>query len=192
MPDALIARSALRPHVAPPSTPAGDVGATLREVEGLTLASVAALGGREAELAEAVRAAYGLDLPTAPKRIASGAAAFIWAGPGKWLASSTAPNADFTGLPAAVADQSDGRAVLRLSGPRAREILATLTAIDLHPRAFAPGDAAMTHAASIAIHLWQVDEAPTYEFAAFRSYAATLWRWIVHAGATRGLDARLG
>lgn len=191
MPDALIARSALRAHVAPQASPAGPARATLREAEGLVLASVSALKGREQELAAAVRERYGLDLPTGPTRVASGDVAFVGAGPGKWLFVSRDPAADPSTLPAAVADQSDGRSVLSLSGEAAREILSTLTQIDLHPRAFGPGSAATTHAAGIAIQFWQVDDAPTYEIAAFRSYAATLWRWIAHAGAARGLDARL-
>ncbi len=190
MPEPLIARSALRPHVATEATPSGPSGLILREASGLTLAHVAALRGREAELAEAVRTTYGIELPTTPKRVAAGDVGFIWAGPGKWLATSSSA-ADFSGQPAAVSDQSDGRTVLSVSGPRARETLATLIQIDLHPRAFAPGDAALTHAASIAIHLWQVDDAPTYEIACFRSFAATLWRWIVHAGRARDIDARL-
>lgn len=189
MPDPLVARSALRPHVAPITKPAGEAGVTMLERVGLTLALVSALKGRERELADAVSEAYGIALPDTPKRVAGGEAAFAWAGPGKWLAMSTA-EADFAALPAAVSDQSDGRVVLAVSGPKARETLATLISIDLHPRAFTPGDVAMTHAASIATHLWQVDDAPTYELACFRSYAATLWRWIAHAGMSRGIDAR--
>lgn len=189
MAEPLLARSALRAHVAPEISGSAP-GVTLRERVGLTLATVSAFKGREAELADAVRSAYGLELPSGPKRVTAGDTAFIGAGPGKWLAISSA-SADFSGLPAAVADQSDGRSVLSVSGPKARETLNTLIAIDLHPRAFTVGDAALTHAASIAIHLWQSDETPAYEIAVFRSYAATLWRWIAHAGQSRGIDARL-
>lgn len=191
MPEPLIARSALRAHVAPEASPTGPARASLREIGGLTLASVAALKGREDELAGAVRDRYGLDLPNGPTRAAKGETAFVGAGPGKWLFVSRDPAADPFGLPAAVADQSDGRTVLSLSGETAREIWSTLVQIDLHPRAFAAGSAASTHAAGISVQFWQVDDAPTYEIAVFRSYAATLWRWIVHAGASRGLDAKL-
>ncbi|WP_026363150.1 sarcosine oxidase subunit gamma family protein [Methylopila sp. M107] len=190
MPEPLIARSALRAHVAPEVSASGEAPVTLRERE-YTLAQVAALKGRETELAESVRSAFGIELPTTPKRVAAGDVAFVWAGPGKWLASSTV-GTDFSALPGAVADQSDGRSVLSISGPKARETLATLISLDLHPRAFAPGDAALTHAASISVQLWQVDDAPTYEIACFRTFAATLWRWLVHAGASRGIDAKLG
>ena len=191
MPDALIARSALRAHVAPETKPAGAARATLRERQNLVLASVAALKGREDELAAAVREHFGLDLLAGPTQVASGAVSFVGAGPGKWLLVSSDPSLDPSGLPAAVVDQSDGRTVLSLSGEAAPEILATLVQIDLHPGAFGAGSAAATHAAGISVQLWRSDDAPTYELAVFRSYAATLWRWLVHAGASRGLDAKL-
>ena len=191
MPDALIARSALRAHVAPEAKPAGPVRATLTERKDLALFSVAALKGREEELSGVLRERFGLELPTGPSRVVAGDIAAIGAGPGKWLLVSTDASLDLTDLPAAVVDQSDGRTVLALSGETAREILSTLVQIDLHPRAFGPGSAAATHAASLAVHLWQADDAPTYEIVVFRSYAATLWRWIAHAGAARGLSAAL-
>ena len=40
-------------------------------------------------------------------------------------------------------DQSDSRLVLRLSGPRVRDVLAKGVPVDLHPKAFKPGDVAM-------------------------------------------------
>lgn len=43
---------------------------------------------------------------------------------------------------ASIFDQSGGRTVLRLSGPRARDVLAKGLPIDLHSRAFGPGSAA--------------------------------------------------
>lgn len=191
MAEALVARSALRSHVAPERKPDGAPGVILRERLGLTLAQVAAPRGRETELVEAVRSAYGLELPDGPRRAAGGDVVFVGAGPGRWLAVAS-KETDFAALPGFVSDQSDGRSVFSVSGPKAREALATLIAVDLHPRAFRPGDAAMTHAASIAVHLWQIDEAPTYELVCFRTFAATLWRWLVHAGMSREIDARLG
>ncbi|WP_309393901.1 sarcosine oxidase subunit gamma [Chelatococcus sambhunathii] len=191
MPEALIAKSPLRPHVATEVSAHGKAGVVLRERLDLRLAQISAFRGREAELAATVREAFGVELPTTPKRSVSGPVAFAWAGPGRWLASSSAET-DFSTLPVAVSDQSDGRAVLSISGPKARETLATLISLDLHPRTFATGDVALTHAASIAVTLWQADDAPTYELVCFRTFAATLWRWIVHAGMSREIDAKLG
>lgn len=191
MPETMEPRSALRAHVAPSASPSGEAGATLRERLDLTIHSLAALRGRETELADAVRDRFDVELPTSPKRVSAGHTAVLWSGPGKWIVVSTG-GADVSTLPGAVVDLSDGRSVFNLSGPRAREMLGTLISLDLHPRAFAVGDVASTHAASIAVQLWQVDDAPTYEIAVACSYAATLWRWLVHAGAARGLDAKLG
>ncbi|MFD1331292.1 sarcosine oxidase subunit gamma [Methylopila musalis] len=189
MAEPIVARSALRPHVAPLASPAGASGVTLVEVENMSLAALAAFKGREAELTDAVRAAFGVELADGPKRVTANGVSFLGTGPGKWLAIGPA-GTDFSTLPAAVTDQSDGRSVFRLSGPKARETLATLVQIDLHPRAFGPGAAAATHAASIAVQVSQIDDAPTYEIVCFRTFAATLWRWILEAGLSREISAR--
>ena len=59
--------------------------------------------------------------------------------------------------------------------------------IDLDPRAFAPGDAAVTSIAHVGAHFWQLDAAPTYEFAVFRSYSAAFWEGLVEAAAEFGV-----
>jgi len=84
---------------------------------------------------------------------------------------------------ASVSDQSDGRVVVRVGGPRARDTLAKGLPIDLHPRAFKPGDAAVSVVAHIAVHLWQIDPAPTYELAVPRSFAASFCDWLAAAAA---------
>jgi sarcosine oxidase subunit gamma len=82
-----------------------------------------------------------------------------------------------------VSDQSDGRGVFRVSGRGAREALAKGVPIDLHPRAFTTGDAAVTLAAHIPIHVWQVDALPTYEIAVARSLATSFLDWLGPAAA---------
>ena len=47
-------------------------------------------------------------------------------------------------------------------------------------------DAAVTTVGHIVVHLWQLDETPTYEFAVLRSYAAAFWRWLVDSAAEFG------
>ena len=153
----------------------------------VALALVMARKENAQALAETARRAFALELPRVPRRVATGALSFVWAGPGQWLATSddVAGNAfearlrqQLAGL-ASVTDQSDGRAVLRIDGRRAREALAKMLPVDLHPRAFGPGNAALTAAASIGVHIWQLDDTPTYELAVFRSYAGSLWRWLI-------------
>ena len=80
-----------------------------------------------------------------------------------------------------VVDQSDARAVVRISGPRARDVLAKGVPIDLHPRAFKGNGVAITHANHVGIILWQIDDAPTYEIAMFRGFADSFAHWLLES-----------
>jgi sarcosine oxidase subunit gamma len=91
---------------------------------------------------------------------------------------------------ASLSDQSDARAVLRLSGPKLRETLAKGCAVDLHARAFRPGDTAITAIAHIGVQLWQVDEGPTFDILVARSMAGSFWRWFSASAAEFGLELR--
>jgi sarcosine oxidase subunit gamma len=91
----------------------------------------------------------------------------------------------FAGL-ASVCDQSDGRCVIRISGPSARDVLAKGIPLDLHPRVFGPGQAAVTLAAHIGVHIWQIDDMPTYEIAVFRGFAGSFWHWLMESAAEFG------
>ena len=140
--------------------------------------------GKTADLCARVKERFGVDLPMTPRRVADGPVHFIWAGPGRWLAEApdempstferNLRNA-LSGL-ASVTSQSDGRSIIRISGPKAREALAKGVPLDLDPRVFGPGDTAMTVVAHINVHFWQTDAVPTYDFAVFRSFAAKLLR----------------
>ncbi|HEY9348096.1 MAG TPA: sarcosine oxidase subunit gamma family protein [Inquilinus sp.] len=93
---------------------------------------------------------------------------------------------------AAVSDQSDGLAVLRVSGPQARDALIKGVGLDLHPRAFGPGDAAVTVIAHVGAQLWQLDNRPSYEVAVYRSFAGSLWRWLEASAAEFGCAVEAG
>ena len=88
---------------------------------------------------------------------------------------------------ASISDQSDGRVIIRVGGARAREALAKGVPVDLHPDAFRPGDAAVTTVAYIGVALWQVDDAPTYEFSVPRSYVTAFHEWLTAAAAEFGV-----
>lgn len=172
----------------------GGPGVVLSERADLALAAVMVRKGASEALARRVRAVFGLDLPTTPRRATRGSLAFVWAGPGCWLAVTEGRDGtsleellrhDLSNL-ASISDQSDGRAVVRIAGGRARDVLAKGVPVDLNPRVFTAGDAAVTTVGHIAVHLWQLDETPTYEFAVFRSYAAAFWRWLVDSAAEFG------
>lgn len=171
----------------PPATP--NLAVTARET--LTMASFAAARGKKDALRDTVRTAYGVELPAGAGRVEGQGIAFVWAGPDHWLAlAERGQNRDLevelkgklAGI-ASVVDQSDGRVIVRISGANARAVLAKGVPIDLHPRAFRPGDVAITHASHIGIILWQTDEAPTYECAMFRSYADSFAHWLFESAA---------
>jgi sarcosine oxidase subunit gamma len=69
-----------------------------------------------------------------------------------------------------------------------REALAKGVAIDLHPRAFKTADAAATLVSHVAVQLWQVDDAPTYELAVARGFALSFWHWLATSAAEFGLE----
>jgi sarcosine oxidase subunit gamma len=175
---------------------AGEPGVVAGERTGLGLASVGARRGARDPLAAAVRAAYAIELPATP-RLAQGAGlAMIWTGSEQWLALASEEPAQgmeallqpLIGAHAAIADQSHARLILRLSGPRVRDVLAKGLPIDLHPRVFQPGDTAVSQIGHIGVHIWQLDAAPTYEVAAFRGFAGSLWRWLESSAAEHGLE----
>ena len=159
--------------------------------ETLTLASFAAFKGKKDQVKAAIRERYGVELPDTPQRVEGKDIAFIWAGPDQWIAiAERGQNCDIEvelkplldGL-SSVVDQSDARAVVRISGPRARDVLAKGVPIDLHPRAFEANNVAITHASHIGIIFWQIDDVPAYDIAMFRSFADSFAHWLLESSA---------
>jgi sarcosine oxidase subunit gamma len=194
----LTTRTGLEPFAQPGRFGAsdGEPGLVIRERQRLALATVMARKGQTDALVARVRQEFSLDLPATPRRSDGGWLAFVWAGPGHWLALAEAEQGarwetrlrnKFGGL-ASVADQSDSRVILRLSGSRVRETLAKGVMLDLHPSAFKVGDVAVTRVAHVGVHLWQRDGKPTYEVSVARSYAGSFWRWLVASGAEYGIS----
>jgi sarcosine oxidase subunit gamma len=172
----------------------GAPGVTIAERVDLGLATVMARKGQGLALREAVQSGYGLALPGASRHVAGPTSGFIGTGPGQWLAlSERLPNGDLAadltqrlrGL-ASVSDQSDGRAVIRIAGPRARDVLAKGLPIDLHESVFKTGSAATGVISLMGVTLWQVDNAPTYDIAVFRSLAGSFWKWLADSAAEYG------
>ena len=170
---------------------AGPAGIRLKLREGFGLATVIAAEGKEADLRTALADRFGPSLPEAGTAIFDGETGLVWSAPGQWLAVAPSPR-DLRDLPealrgvAAVTDQSDSRALVRISGVQARAMLAKGAAVDLHPRAFGPGRAAVTSIAHIAVQFWQRDAGPTYDLTVARSFAGSFWRWLEHAAAEFG------
>jgi methylglutamate dehydrogenase subunit D len=171
-------------------------GVTIEERVGLGLATVAARKGETESLKQAVASAYGVELPSGSRAVHGKQVSFIGYGPGQWLAVSETLGSDtlardlsmrLSGL-ASISDQSGGRTVLRLSGREARAVLAKGLPIDLHPRSFAAGSAATSTISLMGVQIWQVDDAPTYDLAIFRSVSASFWHWLTASAGEFGYE----
>jgi len=67
-------------------------------------------------------------------------------------------------------DVSDARALLQVTGPSAREVMAKLCPLDLSPATFQPGTIRRTRMAQIPAALWMEDEM-SFQVICFRSVA---------------------
>ena len=165
--------------------PAGEGRSVLvTERSELGLATVIARKGRAGALAARVKERLGVDLSAGPRRDTSGALSMMGTGRDTWLATheqGTTPllsALENLGDLAAVSDQSDGYAVLRLTGPEVREALAKLVFIDLHPGAFSVGSVACTVAGHMGTTLWRLEDGSDgaiFELAVYRSFAGSFW-----------------
>lgn len=134
--------------------------------------------------AERARAALGIEPRQGPQRAAQGELSFIGIGPGNWLAvredraNTLAPElaGAFDGV-ASVSDQSSGYSVLRISGPRARDLLQTGLPIDFHPSVFSETSAAVSTIAHIGVIVWQLGP-DVFEIAFFRSMSDSFAHWL--------------
>ncbi len=177
---------------------ANGAGLVVQDCDGTGLALVQVRKGAAADLAARVEAQFGVALPARPVRVRNGSVAFACTAPGVWFASQEGVSNAFAASlrqslrgVASVTDQSDGYALLRLSGPSLQTVLSRMVPIDLHPRAFACGDVAASVVGHIGILLWRLDDAadgmPRFEIALFRSLVESFWHALSEAAAESGL-----
>jgi sarcosine oxidase subunit gamma len=116
-------------------------------------------------LAGRIAAALGVELPTEPNTVAdSGAASVLWLGPDEWLVvgpDGTAPDlvealrGVLAGARGSAVDVSANRTTIEISGRYGRDVLEQGCPLDLHPRAFGPGQCVQTMLARAQVVLWQ-------------------------------------
>ena len=141
------------------------------------------------------KARLGFALPEPNRAAGNDGVGVLWLGPDEWLVTCNADHEAallrslgnaLAGIHAAVTDVTDTRTVTRVSGPGAREVLATGCTLDLHPRVFAAGHVAQSTLAKaeVILHQTAADDAadgPAYEIYVLRSFADYLWRWLEDA-----------
>ncbi|AZM58448.1 MULTISPECIES: sarcosine oxidase subunit gamma [unclassified Streptomyces] len=144
--------------------------------------------------ADAAGLALGLDLPLEPgTAVRAGEWAALWLGPDEWLVVGppgterdveTRIRAAVGEEPVSVTDVSAQRTTLLVSGPCARDLLAHGCALDLHPRAFAPGRCAQTTLARTQVVLVARDDPRAGFWVLVRSsFAGHLADWLLDAAA---------
>jgi sarcosine oxidase subunit gamma len=193
-------RSALNAASVPGRYGARSEGApvTLSEQAGCALAIITARKGKASEAADALATLAQVRPIDRPALVVQDGITLIGCAPGQWFVIADGHRADgfLTSLRhaceavASVTDHSAGREIVRVSGARARDVLAKGCTIDLNPRSFKPGDAATTRIGLIDATLWQVDDAPTYAIAVDRSIAASFWAWLATSAAEYGYEVK--
>ena len=150
-------------------------------------------GNSEDEAFQAgVERVVGVRAPVMPNTVVrAGERVVIWLGPDEWLVVSSPESRErvadkleeaLSGLHVAVNDISSGQTIIRLRGPRARDLLSKGCPLDFHPRAFGAGQCAQSHIAKSNALIIQVDDTPTYDVIVRRSFADYLARWLLHSG----------
>lgn len=182
--------------MADPTRMDADAATTLTE---RTLRTQINLRGAGAGFRAAVTAACGCELPVDAGKVVRGDACDIaWLGPDEWLLASTtldpaatvdALRAGLTGQHCAVTDVSGARRVFRIAGPRAVDVLAKGTTIDLHPRVFGPDRCAQTQVGKAAVLIVQIDATPAFDVYVARSFAPYLRLWLIESGREYGMVA---
>ena len=139
-----------------------------------------------------VTAALGAALPAAPNSwVQTDFGRAIWLGPDEWLLTSATERPEqlvgrireatlpFGGV---VVDVSAQRITLRLTGSRARDVLAKGCSIDLHPRGFGRGSSAQTPLGQAGVVLLALSgSGDDYAVLVRSSFAGYLADWLADA-----------
>jgi sarcosine oxidase subunit gamma len=148
-------------------------GVTLAEVEVGPITSVAVFPGGAKTVAKGLKA-LGLAMPAANTFAEKNGARIVWTGRDQAFLVGPGPAA-LDG--AAVTDQSDGWAVLGVSGPTAVDVLARLVPVDLRLVACPVGTALRSQINHMNAVILRVGDY-AFEIMVFRSMARTAWHEI--------------
>jgi heterotetrameric sarcosine oxidase gamma subunit len=158
---------------------------TLSEVRIDQMASVAPFKGKEAMVSEALKAACGIAFPAPNRTTSKGAARAVWAGQGRAnVIGCDLP--DLSGL-AAVTDQADGVAAVKIEGDGAEAALARLVPLDLRAATFKRGHTARSLVNHMTASISRLGP-KSFEIMVMRSMAQTLVHELTEAA--EGVAAR--
>jgi methylglutamate dehydrogenase subunit D len=163
----------------------GAPGVTLSVRHPMSIVTITARKGQMAALGKAIEDAHKCRLPNVGASTGTAAISFHWCGADQYyaIAEGRAEGELYRELKtrleglASCSDQSHGRVILRIAGPKARALLAKGTPVDLHPSVFGPGRSAVTQMAHVGVHLVQTGE-DEFELSVFRGFSENFWEWL--------------
>jgi len=147
-------------------------GVRLKEVAPEQLTAIAPYRGQDRALSAALKAAHGMPAPAPNRTTGDTDARALWFGQRLILLAGPAPDPGLA-RHAALSDQSDGWATVRLEGAGARDVLARLVPLDLRPVTFACGHTARTDLRHMAASVSRLQET-AWQIMVFRGFAGTL------------------
>ncbi|MGQ0663017.1 MAG: sarcosine oxidase subunit gamma [Pseudomonadota bacterium] len=183
-------RSALEPAYRPGTFgAAGPPGVILAERRPLAMIQIAALPATAEEVRAALAGVLGVDAPTRPNTaVRNHGTTLLWVGPQRWLcvAPQLGPWKSWRLADAAITDLGHARTVMRIQGPRARDLLSKGCGLDLHPRTFPAGACAQSSLAHVAALLHALDARPTFDLYVARSVALSVWEFLADGAGEYG------
>jgi heterotetrameric sarcosine oxidase gamma subunit len=143
----------------------GTPGVTLSVRAPIDIVTVIARKGKGKALAEALKAYRG--------------AVAQWAGADQYFVLGR-PFAEVAGKLAGLAscsDQSHGRVIIGIEGPKVREVLCKGSPVDFHDSEFPVLKSVLTQMAHVGVHVTRVG-AHAFELSVFRGFSESFWEWL--------------
>lgn len=159
------------------------------------IVQIAAWPDTAAAVADGLQLALGTAPPSVANRWTGAAdtARLVWTGPHRWWLVTPDPvmaERAIAGLApgqATLSEQGAGRSLLRVTGPAARDLLAKLCPLDLHPDTFPADGAAGTVLHHVSVWLTTADAGAGVELWLPRSSAPSTLAVLLDAGAEYGV-----
>ncbi|PTM93577.1 sarcosine oxidase subunit gamma [Mycoplana dimorpha] len=175
-------------------------GIVLSEVLDFSLVLILARRGQWSATAKAAKEFFGAEAPAKPLAVRGKTTTLFWSGADQFYALfprvPAAQPLDGMREPfaakASLSDQSDGRCLIQISGPKVRAMLAKLSSLDLDGSVFPVGAAAATSIDHSGVNLWRdtdaADGSPVYNVLVFTSFADSIWHTILDSSAEYGVE----
>lgn len=171
-------------------------GVQLREWRAASIVQVGAFGEAVGIVSALIESVAGLPVPsTGVQAAAADDVMRIFAtGPGRFVVvARDDPYVEYALVQriaaeqASIVDLTHSRAVLRLSGARARDVLAKCCSVDLHQREFPGNGFVQCKLGHLAVWLHQIEATSAFDLFVYRGFLRSLWDELHHAALEYGV-----